>query len=259
MFKENLARLRKQSQLSQEFMARHLGLTRATYSKIENGQKSPTLNEVEKLAEVLGIEIEELISRRPPAAEALADGVVLPKAKPDSVGPRPKIKLDAAKLESVLLYVLGKIGSQPNMGETVLYKLLYFIDFDYYEKFGQSITGMQYKHNHYGPTPGQTFRALTKAMTEKGELKIVETNFYDRPQKRYIAGTGADLRALSGQEVCHIDEALGRLGGKTAKELTDLAHQDMPWLATEPGQVIDYQLAKYRTTPTAVTSDEDEL
>ncbi len=259
MFKENLARLRKQSQLSQEFMAGHLGVTRATYIKIENGQKSPTLNEVEKLAEVLGIEIEELISRRRLVADNSADKMVLAQAKPVLAGPRPKIKLDALKLQSVLLYVLTRVGAQPNMGETALYKLLYFIDFDYYEKFGQSITGMQYRHNHYGPTPGPAFRAMTKALVDRGELKIVETKFYDRPQKRYITGVEANLHALSGQEVCHIDEVLGRLGGKTAKELTDLAHQDMPWLATEPGEVINYQLAKYRTTPTAVTSDEDEL
>lgn len=45
----------------------------------------------------------------------------------------PQKKLD--KFKEVLLYVLGKVGSKPNVGETVLCKLLYFIDFDYYEKY----------------------------------------------------------------------------------------------------------------------------
>jgi len=39
------------------------------------------------------------------------------------------------KFKEVLLYILGKVGSKPNIGQTVLYKLLYFIDFNYYEKY----------------------------------------------------------------------------------------------------------------------------
>jgi hypothetical protein len=37
--------------------------------------------------------------------------------------------------KEALLYILNKVGSKPNVGETVIYKLLYFVDFDYYEKF----------------------------------------------------------------------------------------------------------------------------
>ncbi|QQS18171.1 hypothetical protein IPL68_06065 [Candidatus Saccharibacteria bacterium] len=46
------------------------------------------------------------------------------------------------KLREVLLYVLGKVGAKPNVGETVLYKLLYFIDFDYYEKLANPLPAL---------------------------------------------------------------------------------------------------------------------
>jgi len=39
------------------------------------------------------------------------------------------------KFKEVFLYILEKVGARPNIGETALYKLLYFIDFDYYEKY----------------------------------------------------------------------------------------------------------------------------
>ena len=53
------------------------------------------------------------------------------------------------KFKEVLLYILEKVGSKPNVGMTVLYKLLYFIDFDYYEKFEEQLLGATYIKNHF--------------------------------------------------------------------------------------------------------------
>ena len=48
------------------------------------------------------------------------------------------------KFKQVLLYILNKCGQKPNVGKTVLNKLLYFADFNYYEKYFESITGVEY-------------------------------------------------------------------------------------------------------------------
>jgi hypothetical protein len=48
------------------------------------------------------------------------------------------------KFKELLLYILYEVGMKPNIGKTVLYKLLYFCDFNFYELYGKSITGMQY-------------------------------------------------------------------------------------------------------------------
>ena len=257
MFTDNLIKLRQEAGLSQQSMADSLAITRATYIKLENGQKSPTLSELEKIARIFEIEINTLINQQNIDTERPVTEVKLPTKPPNS--PRPQIKLNPLKLENVLLYVLGKAGAKPNMGETVLYKILYFIDFDYYERFGRSITGMKYYRNHYGPTPGTGFRDITAAMIKVGELSIIQAKFHDRVQKKYIAGTEANLQVLNGQEIRHIDEVLNRLSNKTAKEISDYAHRDTPWLITKPRKVINYQLAKYRTTLTATTAEEDEL
>ena len=257
MFTDNLIRSRQKAGLSQQSIADSLAMTRATYIKLEKGQKSPTLNELEKIAQILEIELDTLIKRPSIDAVRPATKIKLP-AKPSN-SPRSQIRLNPSKLENVLLYVLGKVGAKPNMGETVLYKILYFIDFDYYEKFGRSITGMKYYRNHYGPTPDTGFRDITEAMIKAGELNIIQTKFHDRVQKKYIAGGEANLQVLNGQEIRHIDEVLNRLSDKTAQEISDYAHQDTPWLVTKPRKAIDYQLAKYRTILTATTTEEDEL
>ena len=40
-------------------------------------------------------------------------------------------------MKNLILYILGKCGQRPNIGKTVLNKLLYFSDFNFYEKDGE--------------------------------------------------------------------------------------------------------------------------
>lgn len=66
------------------------------------------------------------------------------------------------------------MGAKPNVGETVLHKLLYFIDFDYYEKYEENLMGLTYIKNYYGPTSVE-FSAVVKDMQEKGEVEAVKS------------------------------------------------------------------------------------
>ena len=53
----------------------------------------------------------------------------------------------------MLLYILERCAGKPNVGETVLYKLLYFSDFNYYELYEEHLTGAKYRKLLYGPVP----------------------------------------------------------------------------------------------------------
>lgn len=48
------------------------------------------------------------------------------------------------KAREVILYILNKY---PAMKETVLYNMLYFIDFDYYERYEEHLIGFTWKKN----------------------------------------------------------------------------------------------------------------
>ena len=67
------------------------------------------------------------------------------------------------KFKEVFLYILNEIGAKPNVGKMVLFKLLYFIDFDYYELYEEQLMGLQYIKNKYGPTPVE-FEELCQQM-----------------------------------------------------------------------------------------------
>ena len=60
---ENLVRIRKERQLSQDGVARRSGLATATVSKLEEGKSSdPRMSTVRKLAKALGCPVEALFS-----------------------------------------------------------------------------------------------------------------------------------------------------------------------------------------------------
>ncbi len=256
-FNHIIKQLRDQADLSQQEVADNIGVARLTYAKLESGERQPKLDEIQALSRYYEVSTDELINglvkeptvkyqRQSQNQENIIPREIDPKVKPD-------------KLRQVLLYVLGEVGGKPNVGETVLYKLLYFIDMDYYEKYGRSITGLTYINNTFGPTPKNDFRALVNDMKKHNEIDIIENKFFNNTQKKYLAQAEPDLSHLNGQEIDHINEVLSRLGDKNATELSHLSHLDTPWLATKPKQPIDYQLAMYRVAPTSVTGVDGEI
>ena len=58
---QNLKRWRTKKHLSQGDIAKVLGTDRAYISNIENGRMNPTLSTLEKLAQSLGITVDELL------------------------------------------------------------------------------------------------------------------------------------------------------------------------------------------------------
>ena len=149
-----------------------------------------------------------------------------------------------------MLYILNKVGAKPNVGQTVIYKLLYFIDFDYYEIFEEQLMGLKYIKNTYGPTPID-FAKLIQEMEKDGELEEVKTKYFNKDQTKYLPIKEPNLSLLSGQEIKHIDDELARLSDMTAKELSEYSHKDIPWIGANMGEIMDYEAVFYRNDDTS--------
>lgn len=258
-FNSTIRQLRDQSGASQQDVADAIGIARATYASLEADRRPPNLDEINKLAEYYQISSSDLINGGASVVNEPVATYNFNDSK-DEIIPRDiDPQTNPEKLREVLLYVLEKVGAKPNVGETVLYKLLYFIDFDYYEKTGQSITGLTYIRNHYGPTPTRDFVSVVEGMKSRDELEVLETKYFKNNQKKYLPHKRVELSKLSANELQHIDETVTRLSDKSASELSELSHYDMPWLAAKSGEPIEYRGVFYRTRITAVTEPEDEL
>ena len=139
----------------------------------------------------------------------------------------------------------GGVGAKPNVGMTVLYKLLYFIDFDFYEKYEKQLMGLTYIKNTHGPTPRE-FISVIEEMKEKGELVEVKSRYFAHEQKKFLPNSKPDLSLLNGEELEVIKDVLQRYSDKSASTLSDMTHRDTPWQATSEGENIDYELSFYR-------------
>lgn len=244
--------LRKKRGLTQGSVASELGLSRPTYIQIEHGERDLTVPEAEKLACIFGLSLEDLLRGRDTAMTA-----AVCEERPAYVTKTEAIRLSVPqknleKFREILLHILSKVGGRPNVVETVLYKLLYFIDFDYYEKFERQLIGATYLKNHFGPTPVE-FRAVIDDMIGRGEIEKVRSRHFNHPQTKYLAVRPPDLTKLKdARELQHIDEVLARLADKTASELSEYSRADVPWIVAEENKPLDYEAVFYRTPKTSV-------
>jgi uncharacterized phage-associated protein len=165
--------------------------------------------------------------------------------------------LQVEKFKNVLLYILERCAGKPNVGETVLYKLLYFSDFNYYELYEEHLTGAKYRKLPFGPVP-QKLDSLIQQMIEKQQLQRVKTVYRGFAQTRYLPLVKADLKALKASEAEVIDRVIEQMSDWSASAISDYSHKDMPWLASKDGEEISYELAFYREAPFSVRNYGEE-
>jgi uncharacterized phage-associated protein len=167
-------------------------------------------------------------------------------------------KLEVNKFMNVFLYMLERCAGKPNIGETVLYKLLYFSDFNYYEIYEEHLTGATYRKLQYGPVP-QKFDAIIQQMIEKKQIQRVKTTYHGLPQTRYLPLEKADLTILRASEKEVIDRVIEHMSDWSASAISTYSHNDMPWLASKEGEEISYELVFYREPPFSVRNYGDDI
>ena len=245
---EKIKELRAQLGWSQEKLAEAMRLNRVSLSQIESGQREVSAEEIVKFSRIFNVPVDSLLNLRQDIQ------VVLEPKKQRAISgakeKRQEMRIDVPKeniekFKEVLLYILNKVGSKANVGETVLYKLLYFIDFDYYEKYEEQLIGATYQKNHYGPTPKE-FSKIVQQMNGEDLVKV-EDKYFQYPQTKYLPKRKPDLDKLTPKEIELIDEVLNRLSDMNAQQISEYSHYDVPWLTAEEGGLIKYESVFYRT------------
>jgi len=250
-----ITELRKMKGLSQEDLAKSVKISRPSLAQIELGNRSVNILELQRLSMVLGFSLDDFMSEDFSAVQDI-EGKAETKAK--KAGERISVPtLQVNKFKNVLLYILERCAGKPNVGETVLYKLLYFSDFNNYELYEEHLTGAKYRKLPYGPVP-QKLDTILNQMIDKGQLQRVKTDYYGFPQTRYLPLVKAELIGLKASEKEIIDRVIEQLSDWSAAAISNYSHKDMPWLASKEGEEINYELAFYRDAPYSVRNYGDE-
>jgi transcriptional regulator with XRE-family HTH domain len=245
---ERIKKLREDLGLSQTELAEKLAIPRPSVSQIESAQRDVNSMELAKLAKIFEISVDDLLS-------ADLEDAVCQKTKTGSK--MPKLKKD--KFKQVLLYILDKCGAKANVGETVIYKLLYFSDFNYYELFEDYLTGASYRKSSFGPAPCD-FQEIIQEMIDEDQLKKVTMDYYGKPQKKYLPLVDSDVNAWnwSAREKEVVDKVIERLSTMDATTISDYSHGDIPWEVTSDKDIIDYDTVFYRKQPYSVRGYPEE-
>ena len=253
---QRIAALRKMKGFSQEDLAKSVKISRPSLAQIELGNRSVDILELQKLSWVLEFSLDDFMSKDFSTSREI-EGIE--EIKIDKKEERISVPtLQVNKFKNVLLYILERCAGKPNVGETVLYKLLYFSDFNHYELHEEHLTGSTYRKLPYGPVP-QKFDTILNQMIDKGQLQRVKTEYHGYPQTRYLPLEKADLTELMASEKEIIDRVIEQMSDWSAAAISNYSHKDLPWEVTDEGQDISYELAFYREHPYSVRNYGEEI
>lgn len=156
--------------------------------------------------------------------------------------------LNRKKYQEAILYLCRKLGGEVR-GKKKLAKLLYFADFDFYEKYNKSITGDVYKALPMGPFP-VALEEMTKEMTGENLLEVDQIGGADgyNPTEVYRAVSESEESTLDDEERQMLDRVVLKYGHLNGTQLQELSHAEAPYIGTEPQSKIAYELTFYRGT-----------
>ncbi|MBQ3280132.1 DUF4065 domain-containing protein [Candidatus Saccharibacteria bacterium] len=217
----NIEKLRLAKGLTQEQVAKSIGVSRPTYINIENGIKELTVSQAEMLAAVLRVNVEDLLDT--------TDGVV---AFSDS-------KNSFEKFKQIVLNAL-KYGADDDgkITKTKLAKLVYLADFIWFYENSKPLTGVKYRKMAQGPVPYEYFRALDE-MEEEG---IIIREQKGKAIMFSLAEKQAPTGKLTKDEVKIVEKVGKAWKGKPTTDIVNFTHEQLPWQICMDEEVIPYGL-----------------
>ena len=231
---EIIKSLRKEYNFSQEELSKLLWINRVTLSLIESWEKELKEEEIKKLSEIFEKDI--------------------------NIFKNKKEKLDKNDelydFKRILLYVLNKVKDKKNVWKTVLYKLLYFIEFNHYEKFGETLLWVEFIKWPRWPVVLNAHKVFNQMEKDWYLIeKIIDYKWFN--QYKLISNIkNIDLRDLKEEQINVIDSVIEKLWDKSASWISEYSHDDMPYKATrEIGDIISKGLVFYRSSAYSVTED----
>jgi transcriptional regulator with XRE-family HTH domain len=206
---QNIEKMRKDRNITQEQMAREIGLSRPTYINVESGERDPSASELEKIAAIFGVPPGELLS-----------------------SPR-----NNKKFEQMYFYILRKFAK--GVPKTKLAKLLYLTDFATFYDTLEPMSGVSYVRRKYGPVP-DIFFELTENLFDTGKINIEPLDGGALMIKSTSKDISDDL--LSDKDKGLMDKICSLWKDKRTQTIVNFTHEQKPWKACRDGEYIPYSL-----------------
>jgi len=156
-------------------------------------------------------------------------------------------KLDDKKYKASFMYLLMKL--EEIKGKKKACKLLYFLDFDFFEAYNKSFTGETYYKYKMGPFT-KSFDETVEELKKDGYLNIKKEKMcsaHENDTNVYKLKKDMNYK-FSKEEKQMLDRVVRVYGQQNGKMLEELSHTQAPWQAVEMSQPIPYEFSYYRET-----------
>lgn len=234
--------LRKETRVSQEEMAHFIWISRLTYINIENKKRELKQSEVEKIACFFEKPLSYFMEEE-------------------------KIDDTYRSLKDLILYIAKNFKSKESLWKTMLNKLLYFSDFNYYEWTWSLISWSVYKKLPYWPVP-ENIDSILQQMVADGEIAIKKEKVHNYYVQKIIVVDdmiNVDLFVKTDEynsqtrenytpyeDLPHskniVDTVLQKYENWTAHDISEISHDDTPYKVVKKyGEIIKPQHVFYRS------------
>lgn len=154
-----------------------------------------------------------------------------------------KMELNKNKFKNLLHYIISKSGFLV-VGKTLLHRLLYFSDFNYFEIYEKSLTNETYKRLPHGPLPVH-FELAIFELEKEGKINADSRSGGDMSQFRYVSLKEPE-NDFTEEELNVVDEVIEKLSKMDAAQINEYSRGDMPWRAAEDYEIMKYSFVFYR-------------
>lgn len=163
---------------------------------------------------------------------------------------KPKLRafeFNEEKFKEAILFIAAASEEDEGFGATKLNKVLYYADFTAYRRLGEPITGATYQKLNEGPAPRELLR-VRRSLIDAGYASIEHRPYFTGTQQRLKVAPQHKPEALrpkhlSPVEVSILREVLHALVGMNGREVSELSHKEVGWLATAYKETIPYETA----------------
>ena len=138
---------------------------------------------------------------------------------------------------------------------TKLVKLVYLIDYSYFEHFGETLTGFRYMWDHHGPNAlSHAIRAEAEDLAERGLVRVRHrTTIYDSVTTDFKLGADAVIEPLHAGAEMVISDILHVFGHYSVAKITAYSKETRPFKNAKQYDLLVFE----QTSPVEQGSAED--
>jgi len=143
------------------------------------------------------------------------------------------------RFRELILYVAWRSMDDRDFGAVKLNKILFYADFNAYEKWAKPISGQEYQKLEFGPCPRRLLAVQNQLLDEgDADWQIAEVGNYT--QRRLVPLREPNVEAFTAEEIALVDEVIKQLRGCNAKMVSEMSHDFIGWQLAELGETIPY-------------------